>query len=309
MSLLKKIIITTFSILTITYLSLTIYALWPVEEFSVSYYTTERDHFIEVDGFDLRYIEEGKKDSPVLLLVHGFAGSVYTWREVIPLLSDKYRVIALDLPGFGLSEKPLDFDYCYDSQGEIVKKFIIEKDLHDVILVGHSMGGNITLHAARNNHLVSSLILMDPGIIDDGNPKFLQYLFFPFTRISAKLFRNESFRMSSFENSYYRPENITMQDINTYMIASKTRNYVKSLEVMLKKYKEPDELKICPEIYQPTLVLWGRHDRGNTWENGEIITQTLPNAIFKIIEEAGHYIHEEQPVNTVTEMVHFLKNL
>lgn len=306
---LKKISIISISILVTLYLSLTLYALWPVEEVSVSYFTSENDLFIDIDGFDLRYIEEGDPNKPVILLIHGFAGSVYTWRKVIPLLSQQYRVIALDLPGFGLSDKPLDYDYRYNSQGDIIKQFILKKNLEDVILAGHSMGGNIVLHTAKDNHLISSLILLEPGIIDDGNPSFVKYLFFPLTRISAKLFRDESFRMVSFENSYYKPESITDEDVEAYMVASKTRNFVKSLEVMLKKYQEPQEINIAPDIYQPTLILWGIHDQNNNWENGEIISQTIPNATLEIIEESGHYIHEEQPDSTVRQILRFLNRL
>jgi len=76
-------------------------------------------------------------------MVHGFAGSTYTWRYLIPLLTDDYTIYALDVLGFGLSDKPPDGDYDMKSQGDLLIGFMDAIKLPSATLVGHSMGGVI----------------------------------------------------------------------------------------------------------------------------------------------------------------------
>jgi pimeloyl-ACP methyl ester carboxylesterase len=306
MKILRTTLLIIFGFLAVGYLALSAYALWPVKEFPVSEFTSASDQFIQVQGYNLRYVEHGQIGDPPLVLVHGFAGSVYTWRKLIPLLEDRYHIFALDLPGFGLSEKPIDFDYGYESQGRVVAGFIDQLGLENITLAGHSMGGNIVTHASFMGNDIVRLILLDPGIIDDGNPEFLKYLFFPLTRISAKLFRNTDFRMASFESSYFRPELITEADIEANMLASKTEGFVDSLVTMLRNYDDPKEFPLMADISQPVLLLWGEFDKGNPPANGKTILTQLQDGELRIIEDSGHYIHEEQPEQTAEFIDRFI---
>lgn len=122
------------------------------------------------------------------------------------------------------------------------------------------------------------------------------------------MFRDEDFRMTSFEHAYLYPENITEADVKAYMTASQTENFVNSLVNMLKNYSDPTEIEIVPLIDQPVLLLWGRYDKGNPPENGEILDDIFSNSRFYIIEESGHYIHEEQPQNTADYIKDFLED-
>jgi pimeloyl-ACP methyl ester carboxylesterase len=84
-------------------------------------------HFqkVDVDGFKIFYREAGPKDAPVLLLLHGFPTSSHMFRDLIPLLADKYRVVAPDLPGFGQSDMPShkEFKYSFDALAERIERF------------------------------------------------------------------------------------------------------------------------------------------------------------------------------------------
>src|ERR1700743_341471 len=84
-------------------------------------------HFqkVDVDGFKIFYREAGPRDAPVLLLLHGFPTSSHMFRDLIPLLADRYRVIAPDLPGFGQSDMPShqDFKYSFDALAERISRF------------------------------------------------------------------------------------------------------------------------------------------------------------------------------------------
>lgn len=82
--------------------------------------------FVEADGVKVFYREAGAVDAPVLLLLHGFPSSSHQFRDLIPLLADKYRLIAPDLPGFGFTEVPVQRNYVYtfDAIGETIRQFV-----------------------------------------------------------------------------------------------------------------------------------------------------------------------------------------
>ena len=94
-------------------------------------------------GIKINYYEAGQ--GPPILLLHGFGACAYTWRYLIPPLAAEHRVFTLDLKGFGLSDKPADGHYAVADQAEMVADFIRQQDLHDLVIMGHSMGGAVTL--------------------------------------------------------------------------------------------------------------------------------------------------------------------
>jgi len=130
----------------------------------------------------LFYQEEGK--GPPLLLIHGFGASTYTWRYVAPELAKTHRVIAVDLKGFGQSDKPFDERYSVFDQAELLAQLIVDKDLRDLTLVGHSFGGGIALLLAleANQRLegrISRLVLLDSIAYPQNIPVFFRLLDMP----------------------------------------------------------------------------------------------------------------------------------
>ena len=101
---------------------------------------------LEVSGrpVTVLYAEESG-DGPPLILLHGLGGSLFTWRHVVATLARLHHVIALDLKGFGQSDKPFDEHYSAADQAALVSAFIRKRGLRGVILVGHSFGGVVAL--------------------------------------------------------------------------------------------------------------------------------------------------------------------
>ena len=94
-------------------------------------------------GVKINYYEAGQ--GPPVILLHGFGGSAYSWRFLGPALAKDHRVLTIDLKGFGLSAKPEDGKYAVSDQADMVAEFIRTRDLHDLVVIGHSMGGGVTL--------------------------------------------------------------------------------------------------------------------------------------------------------------------
>jgi pimeloyl-ACP methyl ester carboxylesterase len=106
--------------------------------------TRPQDHFIQVQGHTVRYWAQGEA-GPTVLLLHGISCSVVEWEHNIAALATQHRVIALDLLGCGLSDKPLDADYDMQSQAKFVFAFMDAMGLSHASMVGNSMGGCIAL--------------------------------------------------------------------------------------------------------------------------------------------------------------------
>ena len=130
----------------------------------------------------LYYEEAGK--GPPLLLIHGFGASTYTWRHIAPELAQTHRVIAVDLKGFGQSDKPFDSRYSVFDQAELLAELIEEKDLRNLTLVGHSFGGGVALVLAleANQRLegrIARLVLLDSIAYPQQIPVFFRLLDVP----------------------------------------------------------------------------------------------------------------------------------
>ena len=169
MSILRKILAGLGLILLIGYVGLIAYAYWPtgIEEVPARSLAGPDDKFANVDGLELRYRTYGEpgEDKPNLVLLHGMANTVQSFRFVAPLLADDYYVVALDLPGFGLSSKPADFDYRTGNMASVVGDFIRTLGMEEAVVGGHSMGGLIAMRVALDEPEIAGLVLMNPGII------------------------------------------------------------------------------------------------------------------------------------------------
>src|SRR5262245_59421292 len=115
--------------------------------------------FADIDGVRVHYQEKGEGEP--LVLIHGYTASTFVWKDVFEPLSEQFRVIAVDLKGFGFSGKP-DGDYTRRAQGELVVHLLDHLKIDQAILCGSSMGGEIGLNAARYHpQRIAALILVD----------------------------------------------------------------------------------------------------------------------------------------------------
>jgi len=151
-------------------------------EISVSAQTMEQSNpgrvtynTIKVDGVDMFYREAGPKDAPVLLLLHGFPTSSHMYRDLIPQLADKYRVIAPDYPGFGQSEMPdrSKFAYTFDSYAQVVDKLIRQLGVNHYALYVMDYGAPVGFRLASKNPVrVTALIVQNGNAYNEGLEKF-----------------------------------------------------------------------------------------------------------------------------------------
>ena len=289
----------TLFLVILSYSALVVYAYLPLETSSTKELVTKDDLFIKVSDHDIRYREyrTPEDNNPNLILIHGFGNNLHSWRSITPLLSEHYNIFALDLLGFGLSDKPTDYDYSNVNQAKTVGEFADALKLDSFIVGGHSLGGAIGLHVAKNNKKPKGLILFNPGIINTGVPEFARYinLIFPFARVSAKQFANREFREQFLKRSYYNPSIVNEQVMDEIMIGSKTEDYLQGTSSMLGKFYDANEAELMNQVNTPTLIVFGIEDRNKSMEEALQLKTGFKNSKLQLIQDAGHYVHEESP--------------
>ena len=289
----------TLFLVILSYSALVVYAYLPLETSSTKELVTKDDLFIKVSDHDIRYREyrTPEDNNPNLILIHGFGNNLHSWRSITPLLSEHYNIFALDLLGFGLSDKPTDYDYSNVNQAKTVGEFADALKLDSFIVGGHSLGGAIGLHVAMNNKKTKGLILFNPGIINTGVPEFARYinLIFPFARVSAKQFANREFREQFLKRSYYDPSIVNEQVMDEIMMGSKTEDYLQGTSSMLGKFYDANEAELMNQVNTPTLIFFGIEDRNKSMEEALQLKTGFKNSKLQLIQDAGHYVHEESP--------------
>ena len=238
--LIKKFFAFLCALFGLCYLGLIIYAYLPYDEVPVAELATPLDHFIEVDGKKIRYrvYSDGYSIKPNLILVHGFGNSLNTWRLIVPELQKYYRVIGMDLIGFGLSSKSDNYDYSNQNQARTISLFAAALHLDSFIIGGHSLGGAIAVHVALNNEKTTGMILFNPGIITTGVPEITRYLnlIFPFARVSAKQFTKRDFRETFLKRSFIDPSIVTDEVVDEIMLGVRSEGYMDRSASMMKTY-------------------------------------------------------------------------
>jgi pimeloyl-ACP methyl ester carboxylesterase len=129
---------------------------------------------IDVDGVEVFYREAGPKDAPLVLLPHGYPCSSYEFRNLMPLLADRWRLIAPDFPGCGYSETPDDFAYDFDGYAYFLDRFATRLGGGCYVLYLHDFGSQIGLRLAiRAPERISALIIQNGDIYEDQlGPKY-----------------------------------------------------------------------------------------------------------------------------------------
>jgi pimeloyl-ACP methyl ester carboxylesterase len=261
----------------------------------------------------LYYYEEGK--GPPLLLIHGFGASTYTWRHLAPELAKNYRVIAVDLKGFGQSDKPFDGRYSVYDQAELLAQLIEDKDLRDLTLVGHSFGGGVALLLAleanqRLDGRITRLVLLDSIAYPQNIPVFFRLLDVPLVSqlgvrmVPPSVQTRVALRIAYFDDSKIDPEEVELYAAPLKTAAGKHAIIHSARQIV------PEDIAELSERYKtielPTLILWCDHDRIVPLEVGIKLRRTLPNSTLRLIEDCGHMPQEEQPASTLALIKGFI---
>ena len=245
--------------------------------------------YITIDNVLIRYTDKNQKRFP-LFLIHGLGGSIESWTNNIEFLSKKFRIIAFDLPGFGLSDKP-KVSYTINFYVNFLEKFIKILKIKHLFLIGSSLGGHIaTEFTMRNRTIVDKLILISPaGCLPKsfkGTPSLKRYI----KIVDAKSSNDINRILTSIDNSLVDRSYANIMYKRLSMPGAKDA-FISALKGSANAPRYNNKLA---KINTNMLLIWGKEDKmiplkyiRPFMEHG--------NSRMIIIENCGHRPHVENP--------------
>lgn len=263
---------------------------------------------VEVEGLRV-HVQEAGQGEPLLLL-HGLGAWSYSFRHNVPALAQRHRVLALDLPGFGFSDRPADGDYTVGGQARAVTAFMDALELPAATVLGHSMGGAVALHlAAAEPERVQRLILVDSATTELGS-----WWRRPLTGLALPFF-SIGFALGVLQRPVHRfllstgvcdPSGLTDEALDNYVLPTRLPGTRRVLPRVL-WHLQLQGLPELSRVRQPTLILWGSHDRWLLPRAGRWLKARLPHAELVVVEQAGHLPLEERPAESNRLLLEWLR--
>lgn len=272
--------------------------------------------FIEINGLSVHVKTMGQGE-PVIVLLHGFGASLYSWREVMKPLSQLGTVIAYDRPAFGLTERPLIWQgknpYSPEAQVELLIGLLDHFSVKQAILVGNSAGGTIAMQAAlAYPKRVSALVLVDPAVYSGGGASawLRPLLATPQMRhIGPLIARQIQVRGPEIiEIAWHDPSRITPETLALYKKPLQADNWDKALWELTIASHASGLASRLGEFSQPVLVITGDDDRIVPTADSIRLAGDLPRAKLVVIPDAGHVPHEEQPDAFMDAVIDFIRS-
>lgn len=276
--------------------------------------------FVEVNGIDLHYKQAGSGE-PVMILLHGFGASTYSWREVIQPLAEHGTVIAFDRPGFGLTERPMpgewsgESPYSLQSQIRLTIGLMDKLGIQQAVLIGNSAGGTVAMATALEfPQRISALVLVDAAIYAGGGaPAWIRPLLGTphFERLGPWFARSLAGDQGDafLRAAWHDPSKISDEVIANYRKPLQLANWDRALWELTKASRESGLGKRLKELELPVLVVSGDDDRIVPTEDSIRLAGEIPGAKLVLFERCGHVPQEECPQPFLEAIIQFLNAL
>ena len=261
---------------------------------------------IAVAAVDLHVVEQG--EGPPVLLLHGFAANAFTWAKIRAPLSMRNTVYAVDLKGFGDSPKPDDGAYTLRDHADAVLRLIERRNLTDLAIVGHSMGGGVAMLVAlelqrRAGIRLRGLVLIGSIGASQPIPRMLVMLRLPLAgELIAWGVPPRTFIRAGMRSAYFDPRRIEPAFVEAYAAPLRTRAGRRAALATVRQTAPSDVdalFRRAGEIRAPVLLLWGHEDRVVPLSAGERLEAAIPGARLVVLARCGHIPQEEAPEATL----------
>lgn len=262
---------------------------------------SNHSRFLDVDGVRVHYQEAGDATAPVLVLIHGFASSTVVWSKVfLRLAAAGFRVIAIDMLGFGYSGKPRNGEYTIAGQAGLLVGLLDRLKIKRATLVGSSYGGAVAATCALDyHHRVEKLVLI--GTVNNNRPLDYKLMRVFSSRVfgdvvsplligSRRLLRRRMKRV--YDRHEWVLDERRVDARHLPLRASGTQRAI------IRTVRGWDAERISRDahlIKQPTLLLWGENDIEIPLADGERLHDQIPGSRLIVFLNCGHIPHEEYP--------------
>jgi pimeloyl-ACP methyl ester carboxylesterase len=270
-----------------------------------------RDGFqVDLPGGSVVVVRRGT--GPPALLLHGIPLSLVAWRHNVGHLARTATVLAVDMRGFGRSDKPPDADYSVPAQARVLEKLLDRLQLPAVSVVGSSYGCAVALTLAHTApERVVKLVLINPVCYPQGRHSATRLarigivagLARPALRTSAL---GRRMMAGPLRRSYARPGLATPELIDTYHELLTHQSGERSYLAALRQLDEAEVARRVPDLEHESLIIWGTRDRVLPATDAYRLSAALRGSRLELLPDAGHFPHEETPEQVNSLIAAFL---
>jgi pimeloyl-ACP methyl ester carboxylesterase len=289
-----------------------VYLAWtPDKDFNelTKKYALAPSQFITIAGTRLHYRDTGNKNSPTLIFLHGFGSSLHTWDAWASALEKNYRVIRLDLPGFGLSGKNEKNDFSDAHDIVVIFGLLNELGTEKASFIGNSLGGKLAWQiAAAHPKRVEKLVLIAPdGFASEGfeynKPHQASWM------LSAMIFAlPKPLLKMSLLPAYADPNTLSSALLDRYYDLMCAPDVRKNIVARLNQTVLKDPAPTLKTIQAETLLMWGENDAMIPIANAQDYLKLIPKVRLETLPNTGHLPQEENVEQSLTVLKKFLIN-
>ena len=276
-----------------------------------------KSKWVELAGHEVHYVEAGDPDSErLIVLMHGFGASAYSYRDVLEPLSVLGHVIAYDRAAFGFTERPTSWEINpYGAEGqlqvldELIAKFGVGKE---VFIVGHSAGGNLAAsYTVDNPERLSGSVLYAPAVLGGGGgPSWLNWIYSipQINHIGPALVSSIATNgLDLLYLSYNDPDSVTEQTLAGYTQPLKVAGWERAFWEFNRAPRNTGVSETLSEINIPTLVLTGDNDLVVETADSIEVAGMISGAELVVIPQTGHLPNEESPEEFAQAVIDFVE--
>lgn len=284
----------------------------PYEKLEAKYATKASRYADLPGGVRLHYKDEGKADGPLLVLVHGFGDSHFSWEGWVARLSDRYRIITVDLPGHGLTRAPAGYVASGDGFADLIDALAAKENLPKFAIAGNSMGGGVAWQvAARHPERLNGLVLVDaagwPATTLKKPPLAFKLLQYSWGRAFLRSIDNTPLIRAGLRGEVGDPAVITDAFIARWAELQRAPGH-RAILMSIRPGKHSQATKdVLAAIKVPTLVLWGEIDPLIEVTGAHKFAEAIPGAKLIVYPKVGHLPQVEIPERTADDTAAFLE--
>lgn len=272
--------------------------------------------FVTVNSQRIHYVVAGRGER-TLLLIHGYGSGAFTWKGIQDRTPDGFSTYAIDLPGFGYSEKSDEFEYGLPAFADVATEFLAVFHRGPAILVGNSMGGAVSIWAAsKYPRQVAAIVPIDSAGVKLENknlPLIFSVIRLPLIGPLLLSVPGRPLMRNTLEQVYVDDSRITDEVIDTYYRPSRfpgaARAWHKTLADLMQRSDRGEVLDRMEDVTQPVLLLWGAHD---TWTSPALLDEfksRMPQAQSKVYPHLAHVPQEEDSETVAADLFGFAREV
>ena len=271
-------------------------------------YARAGSQFVQTPGLRTHVQIEGPAHAPVVLLLHGFGSSLQTWDAWGQGLAYEYRVVRLDIAGFGLTGPAEPGDYSDEADVQRLLAVVDQLGLPRMTVVGHSMGGRLAWHfAAAHPQRVDKLVLIAPDGFPDPQAKSDRTYDVPAWMGVARYALPRWMIKKGVASAYADPSRLDDDTARRYQDMLLAPGVRQAVLARMAQTRNRDPLPWLQRLTMPTLLLWGAQDGMIPAENSMDYQRAMPHAQRVVMPDVGHLPHEEQPQRSLQAVRDFLQ--